>query len=303
MNRTLKHGLFALAALVVVGTVSGGGFVFAQGRAYDASMARLYDVPAPAIARSSDAAVLARGKHVSESIGACSAESCHGPDLGGGKTIDMGPVASLGAPNITGARLATYSDGELARLVKHGIKRDGRSVTFMPVEDFNWISESDLVALVSYLRTVPRVDRADGVAIVKPLGKVLDRAGKLTLDVARRVDHEHVLAAPPPKADAAYGELIARGCRGCHGEHLSGGPIPGAPAGMAVPLNLTPHETGLRGWTYEDFDRLLSKGTRKNGRQLDPLMPQTEYAKLDDTERHALWAYLVTLPPMAFGGR
>lgn len=303
MNRWVKRVGKGVAGLLIVGGASVGGFFLVQCRAYDASMAQAYDVPVPAIARLNDPATLARGKHVAESIGACAAESCHGSDLGGGKAIEMGPVASLGAPNISGPLLASYSDGELARLVKHGIKRDGRSVIFMPVEDFNWISDADLAALISYLRTVPPVDRQGGVATVKPLGKVLDRSGKLTMDVARHVDHARVASAPPPSADGSYGELIARGCTGCHGEQLSGGPIPGAPSDMAVPLNLTPHETGLKGWTYEDFDRMLAKGTRKNGKQLDPLMPQTEYAKLDETERRALWAYLETLPPRPFGGR
>jgi hypothetical protein len=72
---------------------------------------------------------------------------------------------------------------------------------------------------------------------------------------------------------------------------------------MAVPLNLTPHETGLKGWTYDDFITLLHTGRRKNGRQLDPFMPFQAFANLSELESHALWAYLESLPPRPFGER
>jgi hypothetical protein len=72
---------------------------------------------------------------------------------------------------------------------------------------------------------------------------------------------------------------------------------------MAIPLNLTPHDTGLAGWTYRDFDKLLNTGLRKNGKALDPMMPVTELGKYNQTERQALWAYLQSVPAKAFGGR
>jgi len=97
--------------------------------------------------------------------------------------------------------------------------------------------------------------------------------------------------------------VLANACRGCHGATLSGGRIPGAPAEMAIPLNITPHETGLAGWTYTDFDKLLSTGIRRNGKTLDPMMPVTELGKFNQTERQALWAFLQTVPAKPFGER
>lgn len=87
---------------VVVGAVAlGGAFVGWQLHAFDASMERVYDVPLPAVERSTDEAVIARGKHLTESVGACSTADCHGADLAGGRTLAMGPVATLAGPNIT----------------------------------------------------------------------------------------------------------------------------------------------------------------------------------------------------------
>ena len=147
-----------------------GVFVFLQGRAYDAAVDKVYDVPPLAVTRSTDPIVLARGEHLAKSLGGCAAHDCHGSDLGGGRVLEMGPVGTFTAPNIT-VILPTYSDGELARLLRHGIKKDGRTIRFMPVVDFDWLPDSDLTALVSWLRTVPTVDRPNGAMQVKALGR------------------------------------------------------------------------------------------------------------------------------------
>jgi hypothetical protein len=273
-----------------------------QVRAFDASMAKVYDVPVPTVVRSSDPTVLARGKHLAESVAPCAASSCHGKDLAGGETVAMGPVATLLGPNVTQIVLA-YSDGELARLIHDGIKKDGRSVAFMPVQDYAWLPEDDVAAIVSYVRTLPVVDRASGFTVIKTIGKVLDRRNQIVFDVARRIDHRSGVRSRGATPTVEYGQFLAMGCQGCHGEHFSGGPLPGAPSSMAIPLNLTPHETGLKEWSFADFNTLLDEGVRKNGKRLDPLMPYAAFGKFDDVERRALWAFLRSVPAVPFGNR
>ncbi len=293
MKRVLKRvGLGLLVVIAVVG-VSVAVYAHMLGSAFDESMQKVYDVPLPKIARTTDPVVVARGKHVVDAIAACSSRDCHGGDLGGGNVLDMGPLASLAAPNITPAGLgAAYSDAELARLIHHGIKKDGRSVRFMPVQEFSWLPDADVAAAVSYLRTVPPVTKPNQPMVIKTLGKVLDRRGAVVLDVARHIDHAHVGEAPEPSPTADYGKYLSRLCTGCHGENLSGGPIPGAPPSIPTPLNLTPDKSGLAGWSFDDFNKLLTAGVRKNGKKLDPFMPVSAFGKMDDTEKKALWAYL-----------
>ena len=301
--KTVKRVAKVFAVLVAILVFGLGAFVWTNTSAYDASMDKVYDVPPMAITRSDDPAVIARGEHLSKSIAACSLKDCHGADFSGGRFIDMGPVGSFAAPNITNV-LPAYSDGELARLIRHGIKNNGRSICFMPVGDFNWLPDEDVKAIVSYARTMKPSDKpSPGATKMKTLGKILDRKDKLPTDIARRIDHTHVEAAPPPSPTPAYGKFVARLCSGCHGEHLSGGPIPGAPKTMAVPLNLTPDATGLAGWTYADFESLVETGKRKNGNPLDPMMAVDALRGMDDTERHALFSYLQTVPPTPFGNR
>ncbi len=172
----------------------------------------MYDVALPNVALSTDSAVLQRGKHLAESLGECT--SCHGPNLGGGAVEDLGPLGTVTFPNVTSGkdgRLAAYSDGELARLLKHGIKRDGRTVRFMPAQNWGWWPAEDVAALISWLRTARPVDGNPGDANFKAMAKVLDRFNAIPLDIARRIDHAHLPKAPVPAPDAQYGAFVARG--------------------------------------------------------------------------------------------
>lgn len=300
----VKKGFIGLSALIALGAIGLGGFVYFHTSAYDASLDKVYEVPLPKLELSKDEAVLARGSHLAHSVAPCAASDCHGKDLGGGKVTNIGPIGTLAAPNITTGGLgAAYSDAELARLLVHGIKKDGRGVRFMSSHEFNWMPDEDIVAVVSYVRAQPAQSRANEGMQIGTLGKVLDRLDMIPIDIARRIDHANVEKAPVPTPTAAYGRFLGRLCTGCHGANLSGGPIPGAPPEMAVPLNLTPHETGTKGWTLEEFKKVMTTGVRKDGRKLDPMMPVESFGQFDETEMQALHAYLQTLPPKEFGNR
>jgi hypothetical protein len=304
VNRIVKRVLLGVGGALGLLVLGGGAFVGCQVHRFNESLDKVYDIPVPQITRVTDPVALERGKHVAEAVAACSGADCHGADFAGGKTLDTGPIGKFTGPNITSAGMgAVYSDGELFRLLRHGIKKDGRTVRFMPTHELNWFPDSDLTALISYLRTLPPVEKPNGPFEIGLLGKVLDRQDLFVLDVARRIPHDKIEIAPPPEPTAAYGRFLALGCTGCHGHGFAGGPIPGAPSTLPTALNITPHETGLKGWTYEDFEKLMVEGIRKNGKKLDPFMPITAYQKFDEVEKKALWAYLSSLPPRPFGER
>jgi hypothetical protein len=300
VKRVLKW-VGAVLGVVIAGV---GAFVYVCCSKFDASMDKVYAVPPSGITHSTDAAVIARGDHLAHSIAGCALKNCHGNDLGGGETLAMGPLGTFTGPNITPDAVgAAYSDGELGRLIKHGIKRDGRSVRFMPAQDIAWLPDTDVAAIVSYVRSVKPGDGPNGVTTVGTLGKVLDRQEKFVWDVARHIDHTKTESVPAPAPTAAYGAFVSRLCTGCHGEHLSGGPIPGAPSSFAIPLNLTPDATGLKDWAFADFEKTMKTGIRKNGKPLDSLMPVEGWKNFDDDEMHAVWEYLRSLPATPFGQR
>lgn len=303
MKLWFKRAGLGLLALVVLVLTGGGIYAFAKVSAYDQSLEKVYPIPPlDRIVRSTDPAVVARGKHLVASLAGCGLKDCHGPDLGGGRVTDGGPIGSVQAPNIT-QLLPAYSDGELARLIRHGVKKDQKTVRFMSMQEINWMTDADLVAVISYVRTVPRVDRTGGVPRIGWFGKVMDRLDNVPIDVARRIDHAHIEIGPPPSPTPEYGKWIARLCTGCHGPHLSGGKIPGTPPDFPIPLNLTPDATGLKGWTLADFERVMATGVRKDGRKLADFMPTEALNAMDDVERRAIFSYLQSLPPRPFGQR
>ena len=70
---------------------------------------------------------------------------------------------------------------------------------------------------------------------------------------------------------------------------------------MPIVANITPHETGLKGWSENDFIRALREGKRKDGTAIDNAMPWKVYGQMTDTEIKAVWAYLQTVPPLEKG--
>jgi mono/diheme cytochrome c family protein len=263
---------------------------------------KTYDVQPPALAVRADAQTIARGKHIAMTRG-CT--DCHGDNLGGKVFMDDLPVARLFASNLTpgkGGVGKAYRDADWVRSIRHGVDPAGKPLLFMPSHEFNGFSDEDAGALVAYLKTVPPVDNSLPKNSVGPVGRVLYLTGQVPLVPAELIQHDtRPRSAPPVGPTAAYGKYLAAGCTGCHGEGFSGGKIPGPP-GIPEAANLTPHATGLAGWTEQDFFRALREGKRPNGAKVDDFMPWRTTARMTDVEIRALWAYLRTVEPRAKGG-
>jgi mono/diheme cytochrome c family protein len=102
-----------------------------------------------------------------------------------------------------------------------------------------------------------------------------------------------------------YGAYVAQTCTGCHGQTLSGGPIPGVPAEPPYPANLTPDPaTGLGHWTEADFFAAIREGKRPDGSAINPTaMPWPNFSQMSDTEISAVWVYLQSIPAKPHGQR
>lgn len=109
-------------------------------------------------------------------------------------------------------------------------------------------------------------------------------------------------AAPISLERGAYLAAVGN-CAGCHtargGERLAGGrPIP-TPFGTVFSSNLTPDaQTGLGGWSANDFWRALHLGQGRDGRLLAPAHPVTNTTLLTREDADALHAWLQAQPPV-----
>jgi len=244
-----------------------------------------------------------RGQHLVTARYTCT--SCHGTNFGGGVMVDAFPLGRLLGPNLTlgaGSRTADWKPQDWDRIVRHAVLRDGHGAV-MPSEDFQHMSDQELSDIICYIRSLPPVDNTVPKSTFGPVGRVLVATGKMRLAASMISSHTtpHQVRPPEEAASAEFGKHLASVCMGCHGPDFSGGPIAGGDPSWPPARNLTPHSTGLKEWTYDQFVAALAKGQRPDGSALRaPMTLMTSYGQsMKDVERRALWAYLQSLPPIS----
>lgn len=118
-----------------------------------------------------------------------------------------------------------------------------------------------------------------------------------------------ILLLPVPFAFAERGAidpgkyiLYTGGCISCHtrasGPDLAGGVPIETPFGLLYTTNITPDiETGIGGWSIEEFSHAMRKGTLPDGSHLYPAFPYTSYTLMSDQDIELLYDYLMSIPP------
>ena len=298
----MKRWIKWTAAGVATAVVLAAGAAAIGWQLADRKMARKVDVPVKPVAYLGDAQALARGKYLFESRGCV---DCHGIDGGGRVFVDDGKGLKIAGPNITaGGATASYGPQDWVRTIRHGVTPAGRALMVMPSEDYNRLTDPDLASLVAHVRSLP--PRQGGAAVVQlPLPvRVLYGFGAIQ-DAAAKIDHSLPPAQPVPTAvTKEHGAYVANMCIGCHGEHLSGGRIPGGPPDWPPAANITPGENSAMA-RYPDaaaFMAMLRSGKRPDGSPIK-VMPFESLGKLNDVDVQALHAFLKTVPPRPAGGR
>jgi mono/diheme cytochrome c family protein len=265
-------------------------------------LSKAYDMTVNPVAARTDSISLARGKHLFQTI---SCTLCHGEDAGGAIMQQDRLIGTMAGPNLTrgrGGSGAQRSDIDWVRAIRRGVRHDGTSLIVMPSEVFTRLAESDLAAMLGYMRQLPPVDREVPATGFGPMGRALLAAGKLNILVAPKTHPYDAPATPPPSGTIEYGRYLAdvSGCHGCHGFGLSGGRVAGPP-GLPPASNLTP--TGIGQWTETDFTRAMREGKRPDGTTLDAFMPWIVFRKMSDDDLNALWLYLQSVPAKEFGNK
>lgn len=228
------------------------------------------------------AARLQHGERLSWILGC---KGCHGEDLRGQNVSKNEPeMGEWWAPNIT-LLMASYSDAELDRLIRHGEPKDGRTFYFMPAESLQYVSDADLASLLAYLRSVPSGGEQMPKVKKGPLFEKLERAGEF---------------APSPQMIARYrkdepadlgerhrlGRYIAMTtCTECHNSRLQG--FEDFSPGLEV----------VGAYDVPELEHLLTTGEGKVRKDLG-LMSKTarnRFARLTSKERSAIITYVKAL--------
>lgn len=280
---------------------------------------RTYDAPFPDIHASADSVIIARGKYLVTGPAHCA--DCHAsPDqasllalgkpvsLNGGKEF-KGDIGTLRAPNITSDRetgVGNLSDGQIARALRYGVDHKGKAL--FPLMPFQNLSDGDLRAIISYLRTMEPVKHEVKPKSLNALGYVVN---------AFFIKPVGPTGLPPgtviADSSVTYGAYLAKNvanCVGCHtdrdlktgaftSEPFSGGfhmQSPLDPAYECVTPNLTPDgPTGrMTNWTEAQFIQRFGMGKSITHSE----MPWGPFKNMNESDLKALYRFLHTLKPV-----
>lgn len=277
---------------------------------------RTFDAPYPALQASKDPKVIARGRYIA--YGAAHCVNCHTPNsqtelvkagatppLIGGHVFD-GPFGTVTTPNLTPDKetgIGRYTDAELARVLRHGVRADGRAV--LPFMGAQNLSDEDLVAVISFLRSQKPVRH-------EVAGRKFNLLGKAILAFAIKPigPSAPVRRHNPPHGSEESGEYMATAVANCASCHTKRNLLTGAfesprfSGGMVFPLdkervivtpNLTPAKAGrITTWSEEQFVGRFGAGVGIPGTH----MPWRQYQTLTETDVRSIYRYLRTLEPV-----
>lgn len=273
-----------------------------------------FEAPMPDIKASNDSAVIAKGKHIVLGPGHCA--DCHSSipnvdsivklnqevPMSGGHAFKF-DLGTFYAKNLTPDKetgIGNMSDGEIARLLRYGVKKNGEAaLPFMPFQN---MSDEDLTAIVSYLRTLQPIRNQVPDHQYTAMGKMV-KAFMLKPEGPT----EPTRVGVPEDSTAEYGKhmvMAVANCNECHtkrddigryiGKPLAGGWVM---EGIEVP-NLTPHPSSrIFSWSEDMFVKRFRMG-RTNPKSH---MPWEAFGRMTDLELKAIYRYLQTVAPSPTG--
>lgn len=257
----------------------------------------------------SDTSSVARGKQLAEGLGSCG--FCHsingkpGSALTGGRSMSdvFGDVAG---PNITVAQsgIGSWTEVDVRTLIRSNKRPDGSYLYSSFHKGLEWTSDSDLTAIIAYLRSLPAVENEVERREIGYIGR--NTTGFFT-SVAE------VMGYVPRISESfrlEYGEYLTNsvaGCDRCHSrsggtfssdEFMAGGEEVSFDGEVKVAPNITQSkETGIGNWSAEDIATYLRTGRTPAGRMVDTrFCPIEFYQRATPQEIESVVAYLRTVP-------
>jgi mono/diheme cytochrome c family protein len=223
-----------------------------------------------------------------------------------GRIVEDSPAFTAIGTNLTPAgRISEWSDAELARAIREGIRPDGTVIgPPMPITMYRGLGDDDLMSIVAFLRTLPAVENELPASVYN-----------IPLPPAYGPPVESV-TAPEPGVTVEYGAYLAgpvSHCMECHTPMGPQGPLLETdlgrggfefhgPWGTSVAANITNHEDGLAGYTDDQVKAMITQGVHADGRPMMPPMPYGYLAQMTPEDLDAIVLYLRSLPGLPDAG-
>lgn len=260
-------GALVLAAIVIV--YGGSEWIIRSGHA----------VPLEQISIPKDSASIAEGGRLAKIFGC---RGCHGPNSEGSVWSDPPWFVATVAPPGIARKIANYSDAELLRLIRHGIRKDGTSLFVMPTVSHRFIADDDAAKVIAWLRTLkPTAKDVTQAMAYGPVGRFGLLTGKFSPSYqANKVAEQ----ARPANVGRYYYDAV---CSECH--NINETKI--APDGGATTPALGPMAAA---YSPEAFSKLMRTGVGMSNRDLGLMktIALDSGSALTDAEIAALQGYL-----------
>jgi mono/diheme cytochrome c family protein len=307
----------------IVAAVLAGAVAIYVARSWD----RVWKVPEPNLHASTDPAIIKRGEYLVYGPAHC--VECHStsideidrasergarPALSGGMKFAAAPLGAMYSKNITPdveTGIGRYTDGQIARMLRWSVRPDGRASVrlLMPYGD---MSDADIVAILSYLRTQPAVSHRVPDSEWSIVGKVV----KSFAPVFQPRTEAHPAPQPPQGPTAARGAYLARSVANCAACHTERDPVsfaairpefaggnemePAERDGVDRHVwfrtpNLTP-AAGSALSKFPDRDTFIARFQRGGRQHPGSPMPWEAFGTMNADDLAALYEFLHSLP-------
>jgi mono/diheme cytochrome c family protein len=258
-------GLAVVAAIVV--WVAGGRIT-----------GRTYEMPDTTFVADPAAADIEEGRRLAILRGCFN--GCHGDKLGGAVFVDDLAFGKFIAPDLTKA-FRDMSDKELDSVIRHGVRRDGKSTILMPSASFHHLRDEDLNNIAAFIRSQDLSDGPELDARPRLVARFMILRG-MFLPQAQQVRDK----APWLIDDDTEGRYLALTvCTECHGMDLRGYE------------DFSPSLVAAVAYSKESFRRLMREGVGVGDRDLGLMseMAMKRFSHFTDDEIDSLHEYLQTL--------
>jgi len=322
-KRWMRVALKIAKVVGIVAAVLAGAVAIYVARSWD----RVWKVPEPNLHASTDPAIIKRGEYLvygpahcvechSNSIDEIDRASERGarPALSGGMKFAAAPLGAMYSKNITPdveTGIGRYTDGQIARMLRWSVRPDGRASVrlLMPYGD---MSDADIVAILSYLRTQPAVSHRVPDSEWSIVGKVV----KSFAPVFQPRTEVHPAPQPPQGPTAARGAYLARSVANCAACHTERDPVsfaairpefaggnemePAEREGVDRHVwfrtpNLTP-AAGSALSKFPDRDTFIARFQRGGRQHPGSPMPWEAFGTMNADDLAALYEFLHSLP-------
>jgi len=196
-----------------------------------------------------------RGKRLADLTG-CT--DCHRKDLRGGPFGEEDWLHGYYyASNLT-QKARTYSDEDLARIVRDGVRPDGRGVFAMPAMGFVRLTDDEMADVIAFIRSMPAGGTEQPDHFIGPLDRWDLWRGVVNPPAVSYVAAERVKDPAVVGPEHTVSRHLARiVCAECHGGDLKGNGWDSGAPDLAV----------VQAYGLPEFTRLMRTGIGVDGKE------------------------------------